>query len=51
MFHISVLRKYTPDPSHVIQHAPLELREDLSYVEVRVEIMDKKEKTLRNKVI
>ena len=32
VFHLSVLRKYMPDPSHVIQHAPLELKEDLSYV-------------------
>ena len=28
-FHVSVLRKYVPDPSHVIQHVPLELKEDL----------------------
>ena len=51
VFHISVLRKYTSDTAHVIQYAPLELREDLCYVEVLVEIMDQKEKTLGNKVI
>ena len=50
-FHVSVLRKYVSDPSHVIHHVPLELKEDLSYVEMPVEIMDGKEKTLRNKVI
>ena len=50
-FHVLVLRKYMSDPSHVVQHAPLELMEDLSYVEVPMEIMDRKEKILRNKVI
>ena len=51
MFHVSVLKKYVHDPSHVIEHMPFELKEDLSYVETPVEILDKEEKTLRNKVI
>ena len=50
-FHVSVLKRYMHDPSHVIQYTPLELKEDLSYVEVPVEILDWKEKILRNKVI
>ena len=50
-FHVSVLRKYVLDPPHVIQHVPLELKEALSYVETPVEILDREEKTLRNKVI
>ena len=51
VFHVSMLRKYQPDPSHIIHYEPLELREDLSYVETPIRIMDKKEKTLRNKSI
>ncbi|KAL0553594.1 hypothetical protein IC582_007494 [Cucumis melo] len=33
VFHVSMLRKYIPDPSHVLQEQPVELKEDLSYVE------------------
>ncbi|GKV48019.1 hypothetical protein SLEP1_g54860 [Rubroshorea leprosula] len=33
VFHVSVLRKYEPDPSHVINYEPLELKEDLNYTE------------------
>ena len=32
VFHVSMLKKYVFDPSHVIEHQPLEIREDLSYV-------------------
>ena len=31
VFHVSMLRKYTPDPTHIIEHETLPLREDLSY--------------------
>ena len=33
VFHIAMLRKYVSDPSHVVELAPLQLREDLSYNE------------------
>ncbi|CAL2239403.1 unnamed protein product [Prunus armeniaca] len=33
VFHVSMLRKYMPDPSHVLEHQPVELREDLTYEE------------------
>ncbi|KAL0559142.1 hypothetical protein IC582_003732 [Cucumis melo] len=51
VFHVSMLRKYIPDPSHVLQEQPLELKEDLSYVEEPVQILDRKEQVLRNKTI
>ncbi|KAL5577207.1 hypothetical protein UlMin_018906 [Ulmus minor] len=51
VFHVSMLKKYIPDPSHVLEHEPIEVHEDLSYEEQPVQILDKKEKTLRNKVI
>ena len=50
-FYVSVLKKYVHDPSHVIEHVPFELKEDLSYVETPVEILEREEKTLRNKMI
>ena len=51
VFHISCLRKYVPDESHVLNYVPAELGEDLTFEERPVEILDRKEKTLRNKVI
>ena len=33
VFHVSVLRKYMPDPSHVLEYEPINVREDLSYEE------------------
>ncbi|KAA0066186.1 hypothetical protein E5676_scaffold790G001080 [Cucumis melo var. makuwa] len=51
VFHVSMLRKYIPDLSHVLQEQPVELKEDLSYVEEPVQILDRKEQVLRNKTI
>ncbi len=33
IFHISMLRKYIPDPSHVLQPDTVELKEDLTFEE------------------
>ncbi|CAL8152809.1 unnamed protein product [Prunus armeniaca] len=33
VFHVSMLRKYMPDPSHVLEYQPVELEEYLSYEE------------------
>ena len=46
-----MLRKYVSDPSHVLVSEPIEVREDLTYQEQPVQILDRKDKTLRNKVI
>ena len=51
VFHVSMLQKYVPDSSHVIQSEPLEVSQDMSYVEEPVAIIDRHDKTLRNKVI
>ncbi|TYK22548.1 retrotransposon protein, putative, Ty3-gypsy subclass [Cucumis melo var. makuwa] len=51
VFHVSMFRKYIPDPSHVLQEQPVELKEDLSYVEELVQILNRKEQVLRNKTI
>ena len=47
VFHVSILRKYISDPNHVIEVAPLQLREDLSYDEEPMKIMDHKKQVLR----
>ncbi|XP_073057236.1 uncharacterized protein [Primulina eburnea] len=51
VFHVSILRKYEPDPSHVLSTEDVELDSSLSYVEHPVQILDRKEKQLRNKTI
>ena len=51
VFHISMLRKYIPDPSHVLETPEIELRDDLSYEEQPVQILGREEKDLRNKTI
>ncbi|KAL5563785.1 hypothetical protein UlMin_033532 [Ulmus minor] len=51
VFHVSMLKKYVSDPSHVLEHEPIQVNEDLTYEEKPVQILDRKDKTLRNKVI
>ncbi|XP_075633421.1 uncharacterized protein LOC142605880 [Castanea sativa] len=51
VFHESMLRKYIPDPSHVLSYKPIQIRDDLSYEEFLVEILDRKEQVLRNRTI
>ena len=51
VFHISMLRKYISDPSHVLEAPEIELRDDLSYEEQPVHILGREEKELRNKTI
>ena len=43
-----MLRKYVHDPSHVIQHEDIDIREDMTVEERPVEIMDRREQVLRN---
>ena len=51
VFHVSTLRKYITDPSHVLRDQPVELKEDLTYEEIPVKIVDRKDQVLRKKVI
>ncbi|XP_075500083.1 uncharacterized protein LOC142538662 [Primulina tabacum] len=51
VFRVYMLRKYEPDPSHVLRHENVELDSSLSYVEYPLQILDRKEKQLRNKTI
>jgi hypothetical protein len=51
VFHISMLRKYMLDPSHVIRYEPLQLQGDLAYKEVPVKVLDRRVQELRTKSI
>ncbi|CAN6704356.1 unnamed protein product [Malus baccata var. baccata] len=51
MFHVSMLRHYVSDLSHVIPPQPLEINLDLTYDEEPVTILDWKDKVPRNKTV
>jgi hypothetical protein len=46
-----MLRKYEPDPSHVLEWSELELEADASYGEQPIRILDAREQVLRGKTI
>ena len=50
-FHVSMLKKYILDPSHILEAPPIELKEDLSFEVQPVVIVDQEIKQLRNKII
>ena len=51
VFHVSMLRRYRSDPTHVVSSETIELRPDLTYEEEPVEILAREVKELRNKKI
>ena len=51
VFHVSMLRRYRSDPSHVLRDEPVEISDDLSYVEEPQEILEYQERELRNRKI
>ena len=51
VFHVSMLKKYILDPSHVLQPQSVELNEDLTFEEEPVAIVDYQVRQLRSKVI
>ena len=51
VFHISMLRKYIPDSSHVLETPEIELRDDLSYEEQPVQILGREEKEICNTTV
>ncbi|KAL0420772.1 UNVERIFIED_CONTAM: Transposon Tf2-11 polyprotein, partial [Sesamum latifolium] len=51
VFHVSMLRRYQSDPSHVIREPEIEISEKLTYVEEPTEILDRSIRKLRNKEI
>ena len=51
VFHVSMLRKYIADPSHILKELPIQLKENLTYEEHPLEVLDRRDQVLRNKVI
>ncbi|KAJ9159693.1 hypothetical protein P3X46_025175 [Hevea brasiliensis] len=51
VFHVSMLRRYRSDPSHVISMEEIEVQPDLTYKEEPIRILAREVKELRNKQI
>ncbi|XP_042387543.1 uncharacterized protein LOC121979614 [Zingiber officinale] len=51
VFHVSMLRRYIANPSHVIGHESMQWTPDLTYEEQPKQILDRQVRTLRNKEI
>ena len=49
IFHVSMLRKYELDPSHVIDYNEIEVDENATFVEEPIQILDNQLHKLRNK--
>ena len=51
VFHVSMLRKYIADSSHILQHPEVEFTPDLRQELKPIKILDTKEKKLRNRIL
>ena len=51
VFHVSMLRKYTPDPTHVLDWGEIVVDTDGTFEEGPVRIMDSRDQVLRRKIV
>ena len=51
VFHVSMLRKYTPDPAHVMDWGQIEVDTDGTFEEGPVCIVDCRDQVLRRKTV
>ena len=51
VFHVSMLRRYTPDPTHVVDWGKIEVDTDGTFEEGPVRIMDSRDQVLRHKTM
>ena len=51
VFHVSMLRKYTPDPTHVVDWGELTVDADGTFEEGPMRIMDSRDQVLRGKTV
>ena len=51
VFHVSMLRKYTPDPNHIVDWGELVFDADGTFEEGPMRIMDSQEQVLRGKTV
>ena len=51
VFHVSMLRKYTPDPTHVVDWGELVVDANGTFEEGPVRILDSRDQVLRRKTV
>ena len=51
VFHVSMLRRYTPNPAHVVDWGKIEVDTDGTFEEGPVRIMDSRDQVLRRKTV
>ena len=51
VFHVSMLRKYTPDPAHAMDWGQMEVDTDGTFEEGPVCILDNRDQVLRRKTV
>ena len=51
VLHVSMLRKYTPDPAHVVHWGQIEIDTDGTFEEGPVCILDSRDQVLRRKTV
>ena len=51
VIHVSILRKYTPDPAHVVDWGQIEVDTDETFEEGLVCILDSRDQVLRRKAV
>ena len=51
VFHVSMIRKYIPDPAHVVDWGQIEVDTDGTFEEGPVCILDSRDKVLRRKTV
>ena len=51
VFHVSILRKYTPDPAHVVDWLQIEVDTNGTFEEGTICILDSRDQVLRRKTV
>ena len=51
VFHVSMLRRYTPDPAYIVDWGEIEVDTYGTFEEVPVHIMDSRDQILRRKIV
>ena len=51
VFHISILRKYDPNPLHVLDWGDLVINKDVTYEERPICVLDTRDQVIRGKII
>ncbi|XP_008779310.2 uncharacterized protein LOC103699046 [Phoenix dactylifera] len=51
VFHVSLLRRYIPNPHHVVRYKPLQIDKNLTYEVIPQRVVDRKEQIFRRHTI